>query len=186
MHTCWENPILADAKRIKPQINLSPQETAVAPNLSIAENLRLIAGIYGQTVRQAKASAQQALDEFGLTAVATQKAHTLSGGMQRRLSIAMGLITNPKILFLDEPTVGLDVFARRELWNVIKGLKGQVTILLTTHYLEEVEALADRIAIMVTGRIIAVGTLAELKKQSGEDSLEDAFVKLAGGNNELA
>lgn len=178
--------ILADAKRIKPQINLSPQETAVAPNLSIAENLRLIAGIYGQTVRQAKASAQQALDEFGLTAVATQKAHTLSGGMQRRLSIAMGLITNPKILFLDEPTVGLDVFARRELWNVIKGLKGQVAILLTTHYLEEVEALADRIAIMVTGRIIAVGTLAELKKQSGEDSLEDAFVKLAGGNNELA
>ena len=135
--------VLTDAKRIKPQINLSPQETAVAPNLSVTENLRLIAGIYGQSAQQAKASTQQALDEFGLNAVASQKAHTLSGGMQRRLSIAMGLITNPKILFLDEPTVGLDIFARRELWNVIKGLKGRVTILLTTHYLEEVEALAE-------------------------------------------
>ncbi|MGO5043847.1 ATP-binding cassette domain-containing protein [Bifidobacterium animalis] len=118
--------------------------------------------------------------------MASQKAHTLSGGMQRRLSIAMGLITNPKILFLDEPTVGLDIFARRELWNVIKGLKGRVTILLTTHYLEEVEALADRIAIMVAGRTIAIGTVAELKKQTGENNLEDAFVKLVGGNNELA
>ena len=179
--------VLTDAKRIKPQINLSPQETAVAPNLSVTENLRLIAGIYGQSAQQAKASTQQALDEFGLNAVASQKAHTLSGGMQRRLSIAMGLITNPKILFLDEPTVGLDIFARRELWNVIKGLKGRgVTILLTTHYLEEVEALADRIAIMVAGRTIAIGTVAELKKQTGENNLEDAFVKLVGGNNELA
>ena len=168
--------VLTDAKRIKPQINLSPQETAVAPNLSVTENLRLIAGIYGQSAQQAKASTQQALDEFGLNAVASQKAHTLSGGMQRRLSIAMGLITNPKILFLDEPTV----------WNVIKGLKGRVTILLTTHYLEEVEALADRIAIMVAGRTIAIGTVAELKKQTGENNLEDAFVKLVGGNNELA
>lgn len=141
---------------------------------------------YGQSAQQAKASTQQALDEFGLNAVASQKAHTLSGGMQRRLSIAMGLITNPKILFLDEPTVGLDIFARRELWNVIKGLKGRVTILLTTHYLEEVEALADRIAIMVAGRTIAIGTVAELKKQTGENNLEDAFVKLVGGNNELA
>ena len=173
--------VLTDAKRIKPQINLSPQETAVAPNLSVTENLRLIAGIYGQSAQQAKASTQQALDEFGLNAVASQKAHTLSGGMQRRLSIAMGLITNPKILFLDEPTLGLDVIARSELWDTVRALKGKKTIILTTHYMEEAEELSDRVGIMRGGKLLTLGTAEELKALAGKEKFEDAFVAIVKG-----
>lgn len=145
------------------------------------ENLELIAGIYGQPRRKAAASAERVLGEFGLAGVARQRAKTLSGGMQRRLSIAMALITDPRILFLDEPTVGLDVFVRRELWDVILSLKGKVTMLLTTHYLEEVEHLADAVAVMVSGNVVASGTVADLERRSGTDTLEDAFVKLVGG-----
>lgn len=173
--------IRTDMHAIASHINLSPQETAVAPNLTVRENLELIAGIYGQSGSAARAHALRLLDEFGLRQQSGQRAHTLSGGMRRRLSIAMGLITQPRILFLDEPTVGLDVFARRDLWRVILGLKGKVTMLLTTHYLEEVETLADRIGIMVAGTIVALGTLDELKRRSGKQSLEDVFVSLAGG-----
>jgi ABC-2 type transport system ATP-binding protein len=166
---------------VKQKTNLSPQETAVAPNLSVLENLELIAGIYGQNAKDSRKSTKEMSLRFGLNDVLGKKAKTLSGGMQRRLSIAMALISKPQILFLDEPTLGLDVLARRELWASIKQLKKQVTIILTTHYLEEVEALSDRIGVMMKGRLAAVGTSAELTERTGTAKLEDAFVSLSGG-----
>lgn len=173
--------VKSDPQSIKQETNISPQETAIAPNLSTKENLELIAGIYGQSRVAAKQSAQEMAHAFGLTDVLGKKAKNLSGGMQRRLSIAMALISNPEILFLDEPTLGLDVLARRELWAIIQSLKGKVTMILTTHYLEEVEALSDRIGVMVNGKLIAVGTVSELTTQTETNSLEEAFVALAGG-----
>jgi ABC-2 type transport system ATP-binding protein len=167
---------------IKEKINISPQETAVAANLSVAENLEFIAGIYGYDTKTAKQNTGVMAAQFGLTEVLGKKAKRLSGGMQRRLSVAMALITDPKILFLDEPTLGLDILARRELWAAIKALKGKVTMILTTHYLEEVEALSDRVGVMSGGKLAAVGTVAELTEQTGTTKLEDAFVVLAGAS----
>ena len=172
--------VLTDAMAIKEFINVSPQETAIAQNLTVRENLEMICGIYGHTKADAKNKAQQSIDEFGMEEIASQKAKTLSGGWQRRLSIALALISEPQILFLDEPTLGLDVLARRELWAMIQKLKGKITIILTTHYLEEAEALSDHIGIMSKGRLIAVGTAEELIKKAGASNFEDAFVKLAG------
>ena len=169
------------SQAVKGKINISPQETAVAANLSVTENLELTAGIYGQDSKSAKKSADKMVSQFGLDSVRNKKAKQLSGGMQRRLSIAMALISNPQILFLDEPTLGLDVIARRELWASIEVLKGRVTIILTTHYLEEVEALSDRVGIMANGKLTAIGTVAELTEQTGTSKLEDAFVILSGG-----
>ena len=166
---------------VKQKINISPQETAVAPTLTVIENLELIAGIYGQSRENSKKSARELSTRFGLDDVLGKKTKTLSGGMQRRLSIAMALISKPQILFIDEPTVGLDVLARRTLWASIRQLRKQVTIILTTHYLEEVEALADRIGVMTKGRLAAVGTTAELIGQTGAENLEDAFVSISGG-----
>lgn len=156
---------------------VSPQETAVAPGLTAAENLELMAGIYGRP----KERVERVMDQLGLARWAKQRAKTLSGGWQRRLSIAMALVSQPEVLFLDEPTLGLDVLARRELWGVIRELKGRATIILITHYLEEAESLADRIGVMNMGRLRAVGTAAELKALTGCGSFEDAFVALAGG-----
>ena len=173
--------ILTELQKVKSVINVSPQETAVAPNLSVRENLELISGIYGSGRQAAKAAAEEIMGQFGLEKVREQKAGTLSGGWQRRLSIAMALITGPEVLFLDEPTLGLDVLARRELWKEIGALRGSVTVVLTTHYLEEAEALSDRIAIMSEGRIRALGTAGELKKLAGKENFEDAFVALASG-----
>ncbi len=172
--------ILTDTQAVKSCIAASPQETAVAPNLTVRENLELIAGIYG--IANPKEAADETLREFHLEEIAAKRAKKLSGGWQRRLSIAMALISHPKILFLDEPTLGLDVLARRELWQTIRGLKGKVTIILTTHYLEEAEALSDRVGILAGGRLTAVGTSQELIDQSGCGSFEDAFIHLAGGN----
>jgi ABC-2 type transport system ATP-binding protein len=169
------------AQRIKKKTNLSPQETAVAPNLTVKENLELIAGLYGQDNKNSQKSAIEMANRFGLDGVISKKAKILSGGMQRRLSIAMALISSPEILFLDEPTLGLDVLARRELWTAIKALKGKVTIVLTTHYLEEAEALSDRVGIMAKGKLVAVGTVADLTEQTQTTKLEDAFVALNGG-----
>ncbi len=160
----------------KEVLAVSPQETAVAPGLTVAENLELMAGIYGRP----RGRVAQVMDQLGLTQWARQRAKTLSGGWQRRLSIAMALVSQPEVLFLDEPTLGLDVLARRELWGVIRGLKGHTTIVLTTHYLEEAESLADRIGIMNGGRLRAVGTAEELKALAGCEDFEDAFVALAG------
>lgn len=171
--------IVTNPFAVKAKINLSPQETAIAPNLSVRENLELISGIYGNDRRTSAQKAEDVISQLGLVEVAARKAKTLSGGWQRRLSIAMALISNPQILFLDEPTLGLDVIARRELWAVIKSLKGRVTIILTTHYLEEVEALSDRVGVMVNGKLKAMGTVTELITQTGVDTFEDAFIALA-------
>lgn len=171
--------------KVKEKINVSPQETAVAPNLSVRENLEFISSIYCQNRAKAHKNADKIIEDFGLSEIAGKKAKILSGGWQRRLSIAMALISEPKILFLDEPTLGLDVLARKELWNIIEKLKGKITIILTTHYLEEAEALSDKIGIMVKGRLVALGTAEEIKTQAGKDKFEDAFIKLCenGGSN---
>ncbi len=166
--------VVTEADQVKRGIAVSPQETAVAPNLTVEENLNLMAGIYG-----VPGEAGRLMAELGLDEVAKRRAKVLSGGWQRRLSIAMALVSQPEILFLDEPTLGLDVLARRELWQVIEGLKGRVTTILTTHYLEEAEALADRVGIRAHGRLRAGGTAAELKALVGTDSFEDAFIALA-------
>ena len=173
--------VTREAAAARALVNVSPQETAVAGGLSVRENLRFIAGIYGMDRRRAADAAEEMLERMGLTEVAGQRAKTLSGGWQRRLSIAMGLISRPKLLFLDEPTLGLDVLARRELWRVIEGLRREMTIVLTTHYLEEAEALADRVGIMAKGVLKALGTPAQLVSQSGSANFEDAFVALAAG-----
>ena len=170
-----------EAAAIKPLIAVSPQDTAVAPNLTVRENLELMAGLYGSSRREAKQQAQQIIGEFHMEQVAAKRAKTLSGGWQRRLSIAMALISEPRLLFLDEPTLGLDVLARRELWEVIGALKGKITIILTTHYMEEAEHLSDRIGIMANGSLRTVGTARELLRQAETDDFEEAFVRLAGG-----
>lgn len=172
-HSITEN--LQDVKNL---VNLSPQETSIAPNLTVRENLEFIAGIYGFDKAKTKEKTAQMLEQFSMEEVENSKAKTLSGGWQRKLSIAMALITEPKVLFLDEPTLGLDVLARRELWREIEALKGKITIVLTTHYMEEAEALSDEIAIMAKGDLKAIGTLEELKKQTGAKNLEEAFVKI--------
>ncbi len=173
------NSIVSDSEKVKRIINVSPQETAVAPNLTVRENLELMARIYGFGNEDAVSKAQKMIEDFELSDIAKSKAKTLSGGWQRRLSIAMALISDPEILFLDEPTLGLDVLARRELWNKIGSLKGKITIILTTHYLEEAESLSDRIGIMVKGNLIAEGTAEELKQSVNANTFEDAFVKIA-------
>ena len=173
--------IVNETNEVKKVINVSPQETAVAPLLSVRENLEFIAGVYGMDKKQAALCAQEMMEKFNLTDRAKDRAKTLSGGMQRRLSIAMALISEPKVLFLDEPTLGLDVRARRDLWKVIEGLKGQITIVLTTHYREEEEALCDRIAVMHGGKLQALGTAEELKTLTGTASFEDAFLALTEG-----
>ncbi|MBQ9952124.1 MAG: ABC transporter ATP-binding protein [Clostridia bacterium] len=159
---------------------LSPQETAVAENLTVRENLELTARLYGMNREEARAAAQNMIDAMHLHETAGRRAKKLSGGWQRRLSIAMSLIPDPDVLILDEPTLGLDVIARRELWTLIRSLRGKTTILLTTHYLEEAEALSDRIAVMSEGRLCAQGTAQELLEMTGAAAFEDAFVALAG------
>lgn len=173
--------IVKDTQEVKKIISVSPQETAVAEKLNVRENLEFIARIYGFDRKTAKQKAEDTINRFELQEFAKQRAKTLSGGWQRRLSIAMALITEPEILFLDEPTLGLDVLARRELWQVISKLKGKITIILTTHYLEEAESLCDRIGIMTRGELKAEGTAEELKKLAKTDIFEDAFVKICDG-----
>lgn len=173
--------LVSQTQEVKKRINLSPQETAVAPKLTARENLELIAGIYGSSRKEAREKAAAILEEFHMQEIAAQKAGTLSGGWQRRLSIAMALISQPEILFLDEPTLGLDVLARRELWSIIEKLKGRVTVILTTHYMEEAASLADRVAIMAHGHLLRVGSVQEILDAAGETDFENAFIKLAGG-----
>jgi ABC-2 type transport system ATP-binding protein len=173
--------IISDTAQVKAIIGVSPQETAVAPNLSVRENLQLMCGVHGFSKEKSKAKIENILAQFGLDSVQNKRAGKLSGGWQRRLSIAMALIGEPEIMFLDEPTLGLDVLSRSELWDVINGLKGQITMILTTHYMEEAEALSDRIGIMRDGRLLALGTAAELKTQTGEDKFENAFISIVKG-----
>lgn len=171
----------AQSQEIKQRTNVSPQETAVAQNLTVRENLELLAGVYGASRREAKKKATEMIGEFHLQEVEKSRAKTLSGGWQRRLSIAMALISKPEILFLDEPTLGLDVLARRELWSIIRGLKGKITIILTTHYMEEAASLSDRIGIIANGKLRICGTVPELLAAAGKTDFEEAFICLAGG-----
>ena len=189
MLTCLTKPSSGDAlvggysitkepKQVKQLIGVSPQETAVAPNLSVKENLELICGIYGFSKEKTKKRIEEISKQFSLGEVLKRKSGKLSGGWQRRVSIAMALISEPRILFLDEPTLGLDVIARHDLWEVIRTLKGKITIILTTHYMEEAEALSDRIGIMRSGSLLAVGTVEELKQKANAKNFETVFVSI--------
>lgn len=173
--------LIKDQNQIKKIINLSPQETAIAPMLSVKENLEFMSELYGEDKKMARRKANDIMNRLGLISIAHQKAGTLSGGWQRRLSIAMAIISEPKILFLDEPTLGLDVLARRDLWRLIKELKQKMTIILTTHYLEEAESLSNRIGIMYQGKMVMSGTVQELLEASHANNFEDAFVILSHG-----
>ena len=170
--------IVTDGTAVKEIIAVSPQETAVAPNLTVKENLALMAGVHGFSREDAAARVTALIEQFGLGEITNKKAGKLSGGWQRRLSIAMALICAPKILFLDEPTLGLDVLGRSELWDAIRSLKGKITIILTTHYMEEAEALSDRVAIMKNGKLLLVGTTEEIKAKAGTDKFDEAFVRI--------
>lgn len=175
------NSIVSNSSAVKSAIAVSPQETAVAPNLSVKENLELMCGFYGFSKEKKMQKMEELSKQFDLYRISSQKAGKLSGGWQRRLSIAMAFISEPEILFLDEPTLGLDVLARSELWDMIRSLKGKTTIILTTHYMEEAEALSDRIGIMKDGKLLLVGTADEIKKQAETERFEEAFVTIVKG-----
>lgn len=177
--------ILEDQDKIKQIINISPQETAIAPNLSVKENLEFILKLYEPKNNNAEIKINEVLSNFNLLGVSNKKSKNLSGGMKRRLSIAMALITNPQILFLDEPSLGLDVISRRELWNTIKMLKKKMTIILTTHYMEEAEFLADRVGIMSNGNLIFDDTPTNIIKKTKCSNFEDAFIKIAKNEVQL-
>ena len=170
--------VIQQPEKVKRLIGVSPQDTAVAPNLTVNENLKLICGIHGFSGSKATERIDTLIQEFDLEAVAHKRVGKLSGGFQRRVSIAMALIGEPQILFLDEPTLGLDVIARHDLWELIRSLKGKITIVLTTHYMEEAETLSDRIGIMKDGHLLAVGTVEELKTKTACSNLETAFVSI--------
>ena len=173
--------ISKDTAAVKSLIAVSPQETAVAPGLSVRENLELMCGVHGFTKNKQNTKIAELTELLGLESVIKKKAGKLSGGWQRRLSIAMALISEPEILFLDEPTLGLDVLARSDLWDLIRSLKGKVTIILTTHYMEEAEALSDRIAIMKDGKLLICDTAERIKETAGTDNFEQAFVRIVKG-----
>lgn len=173
--------ICADTAAVKSMIAVSPQETAVAPGLTVDENLALICGVHGFSKEKQTAKIEELSAQLGLQTVMKKKAGKLSGGWQRRVSIAMALISQPQILFLDEPTLGLDVIARSDLWDLIRSLKGKVTIILTTHYMEEAEALSDRIGILKDGKLLICETVAGIKAAAGTEKFEEAFVQIVKG-----
>lgn len=175
--------ICRDAAAVKSIIAVSPQETAVAPGLTVRENLELMCGVHGFSKEKRNAKISELTELLELNEVIKKKAGKLSGGWQRRLSIAMALISEPEILFLDEPTLGLDVLVRSDLWELIRSLKGKVTIVLTTHYMEEAEALSDRIAIMKNGRLLICDSADKIKEAAGADDFEQAFVRLVKGES---
>jgi len=177
-----EKSITQNSNEVKSIIAVSPQETAVAAGLTVCENLRLICGVHGFTGEQTKEKISEQTKLLGLDTVINKKAGKLSGGYKRRLSIAMALISDPEILFLDEPTLGLDVLSRADLWDIIKALKGKVTIVLTTHYMEEAEVLSDRIAIMKDGKLLICDTSEKIKEIAKTDNFEEAFVNIVRGS----
>ena len=178
-----DKSILKNADEIKSFIAVSPQETAIAKGMSVLDNLKLICGAFGFQKEKSNKKIKELSELLGLTEILNKKAGKLSGGYQRRLSIAMSLVCEPKILFLDEPTLGLDVIARSELWDIIRTLKGMVTIILTTHYMEEAETLSDRIAIMKNGKLLVVDTAENIKKLANTDNFEQAFINIVRGNS---
>ncbi len=192
MLTCLTKPTSGDAfvmgrsvvkepEKVKPFIDVSMQETAVARNLTVEENIRFYAELNGMSKEKTEEIKAGLYKAFELDRVKDKRASKLSGGWQRKLSIALALVSSPKVLFLDEPTLGLDVIARRELWKTIRGLKGKMTIVLTTHYMEEAEALSDRIGVMKDGGLLFVGTKEEMFEKTGKNSVEDAFISIVGG-----
>ncbi len=176
------NSISDNLNKIKEITSISPQESAFASNLTVYQNIMMMGEIYGMKKDECKKITQELIHNFSLEKYQNKRAKTLSGGYQRKLSLAMALVSNPKVLFLDEPTLGLDVISRRELWKLISSLKEKMTIVLTTHYMEEAEELASRIGIISNGKLIIEGRLDELLKKSNESNLENAFIKLVGGN----
>ena len=178
-----DHSINKDEDKIKKLIDISMQETAVARKLTVEENIEFYARLSGQNKEEIENSKKYVYESFGLDKVSKKQAAKLSGGWQRKLSIALALVTRPKVLFLDEPTLGLDVIARRELWNTINKLKGKMTIILTTHYMEEAEALSDRIGIMKDGKLLFAGNKEELFKQTKKKTVEDAFIEIVGGGD---
>ncbi|MCR5824452.1 MAG: ATP-binding cassette domain-containing protein [Lachnospiraceae bacterium] len=174
----YGHDVAKEQDEVKKLVGISTQDTAVAENLTAAENLEFMAGIFFQDKKDVEKRVAEAIEAFKLQEVRNKKAKTLSGGWKRKLSIAMAIISDPKILYLDEPTLGLDVLARRDLWRTIEKLKEKMTVILTTHYMEEAESLADRIAIMTEGRLITVGTLEELEAETGKKGLEEVFVTI--------
>ena len=173
--------VTKEATEVKKILGVSPQETAVAPGLTVEENLRLMCGVYGLSKEKTVAKIAELAAKLGLESVMKKKAGKLSGGWQRRLSIAMALVSEPQILYLDEPTLGLDVLARSDLWDIIRELKGKVTVVLTTHYMEEAEALSDRVAIMREGRLLMCDTVDTIKERAETDSFEQAFIRIVKG-----
>ncbi len=172
---------LTESNEVKKLVGISTQETAVAENLTVCENIRMFCGIYGYSQEKTVRVTDKMISLFNMEDVKDQRAGTLSGGWKRKLSITLALIGEPKVLFLDEPTLGLDVLARREMWKIVRALKGKITIILTTHYMDEAQELADRIAIMANGKVMALGTLCELESLSGEKGLENSFIRIVGG-----
>lgn len=179
----YDYSILKDSEKIKEIIDISMQETAVARKLTVSENIEFYAGLSGQSKEEIEESKKKVYKTFGLDKVKDKRASTLSGGWQRKLSIALALVSNPKILFLDEPTLDLDVIARRELWKTIESLKGKMTIILTTHYMEEAESLSDRLGIMKDGKLLFVGNKQELFSITNKTNVEDAFIELVEGGS---
>ncbi|MBO4251439.1 MAG: ATP-binding cassette domain-containing protein [Clostridia bacterium] len=177
----YDYSIKKDGDNIKKLIDISMQETAVARNLTVEENIGFYAKLSGRAQSERETIKKEIYSSFGLEKVAKKRAAKLSGGWQRKLSIALALVSKPKILFLDEPTLGLDVIARRELWSTINKLKSQMTVILTTHYMEEAEVLSDRIGIMKDGKLSFVGTKDELFAKTGKQSVEQAFVEIVSG-----
>ena len=178
--------ILTEAQKIKENIDISMQESAIARKLTVEENVDFYARLSGQSESEILENKKRVFDIFGLSEVSGKLASQLSGGWQRKLSIALALVTRPKVLFLDEPTLGLDVIARRELWRAISEMKGSLTIILTTHYMEEAEALSDRIGVMKDGKMLFVGTKEEMFAHASAESVEDAFIKIVEGVGENA
>jgi len=179
--TIYGHSIVSQSDQVRSYIGVSPQETAIAPNLTVKENLLFMANIYGLSKHEARHQVEEMINVFSLQPYKNKKSKVLSGGWKRKLSIAMALISKPKLLFLDEPTLGLDVIARRELWTLIEQLKKTTTIILTTHYLEEIEALTDRLCMMKDGKVLAIGEINELNKRAGKEKFEDTFVEFVTG-----
>ena len=178
--------VVREAQAVKDVIDVSMQETAIARKLTVEENVAFYAALCGQTKEEIEATKKHVFEAFGLDRVRGKQAGKLSGGWQRKLSIALALVSHPKVLFLDEPTLGLDVLARRELWHTISALRGKMTIILTTHYMEEAEALSDRIGIMKDGRLLFVGTKEQLYAATGQNSVEEAFIRIVTGGEDHA
>ena len=175
-----------ELKKIHNYFGLVFQNFNLFPHYSVMKNI-VDAPVHVQKVplKDAEKRARDLLEQFGLADKENAYPCQLSGGQQQRVSIARALALDPQILFLDEPTLGLDVLARRDLWHIIEKLKGKITIILTTHYMEEAEALSDRIGIMSDGVLKAIGTSEELIAQTKTKNLEDAFISMASGRESM-